>query len=406
MVMREFHVASVAIFVVGLQLSPAGIGNLHEQGSFLLHDLERAHREAPEQSIQLSLQRKYAEPFGYVGGMRVLSDGRLIVADPLGQVLVLVNRDTGVADTLGRLGGGPNEYRQPDAVFPLPGDSTLLTDLGNARLTVLSPDGVFCETSSIPREVAGGVQEIVLPRFVDSAGRIYYQPDNFSRSGPPDSAYIVRYDRNTNAVDTIGSVMLTPSEESRSGSRVMMRRGPLRPRDDWALSTDGSVAIVRGTDYSVEWIKPDGNRIIGPSNRYESIRISAAEKKEWITNAAIENINMRMMMSASGERTIQFSRGGSSRNVGVDDYNWPRYLPPFRNRRSLVGPDGILWVERYTKADDPPIIDRFDELGNRIDSFELPHNRRVGAFSENVAFLVHTDEDGLQWVEEYRLTSY
>ena len=55
-------------------------------------------------------------------------------------MLFVVDMDAGTRAQVGAEGQGPEEYRQPDAVWPLPGDSTLLVDLGNGRLVVLGPD--------------------------------------------------------------------------------------------------------------------------------------------------------------------------------------------------------------------------------------------------------------------------
>lgn len=77
----------------------------------------------------------YAESFAALQTVRELEDGRVLVADPLGQVVVRVDLDAGTADTIGSVGEGPEEYIQPDAVWPLPGGRTLLVDLGNGRLT-------------------------------------------------------------------------------------------------------------------------------------------------------------------------------------------------------------------------------------------------------------------------------
>ncbi len=97
---------------------------------------------APGVSAQLSadMEVEFPEGFGLLSNVRELPDGRVLVADPLGQILAALDMDAGTMDFWGREGGGPQEYRQPDAVHALPGDSTLLVDLGNARLTVIALD--------------------------------------------------------------------------------------------------------------------------------------------------------------------------------------------------------------------------------------------------------------------------
>jgi hypothetical protein len=52
-------------------------------------------------------QATFSEAFSVVQTVRELPDGRVLVADPLGQALVALDMDGGVADTLGRVGQGP-----------------------------------------------------------------------------------------------------------------------------------------------------------------------------------------------------------------------------------------------------------------------------------------------------------
>jgi hypothetical protein len=98
----------------------------------------------------------FPEGFSRLSGMRELADGRVMVADGLGQVLVIADLASGAADTIGAEGQGPDEYREPDGLFVLPGDSTLLVDLGNGRLTAIAPDGSFGSCSRGPRTAAAG----------------------------------------------------------------------------------------------------------------------------------------------------------------------------------------------------------------------------------------------------------
>jgi hypothetical protein len=124
--------------------------------------------------VNLSLDATCGSPFGYIGGVRELQDQRVIVADPLGVALVIADLNANSIDTIGHIGAGPEEYRQPDRVLPLPGDSTLLVDLGNSRLTVLDPDDRFLEHYPIARQTASGANALIVPRFTDGLGRLYF----------------------------------------------------------------------------------------------------------------------------------------------------------------------------------------------------------------------------------------
>jgi len=187
------------------------------------------------------------------------------------------------------------------------------------------------------------------------------------------------------------------------GGRVMLSRWPLRLRDDWAAGSDGSVAIVHAEDYSVEWIYADGRTVRGPSNDFERVRVGREEKEAWLENQAVASIAVRAMMSASGERSMQFSRGGGRPSRGIDTYEWPDEMPPFQTRRSRVTPDGELWVERYGSAGSAPVVDVFDARGVRIAEVQLPPRSRVVGFGEGTVYLVRTDELDLQWLQVYRV---
>ena len=49
----------------------------------------------------------YEESFSVVSTVREMPDGRVLVADALGQVLMRLDLDAGTADTLGRVGRAP-----------------------------------------------------------------------------------------------------------------------------------------------------------------------------------------------------------------------------------------------------------------------------------------------------------
>lgn len=68
---------------------------------------------------------------------------------------------------LGREGGGPGEYKQPDGLTVLPDGRVLVRDPGNARITVYSPMGDFLEDWRHP---AGGGFNTDRRFYTDTAG--------------------------------------------------------------------------------------------------------------------------------------------------------------------------------------------------------------------------------------------
>src|SRR3954468_20024523 len=82
-------------------------------------------------------QTEVSEPFTNVGSVRELSDGRVIVIDNGDRALYAVDFKAGTSSQIGRPGDGPNEYRTPTLLLPVPADTTLVVDIANRRLLVL-----------------------------------------------------------------------------------------------------------------------------------------------------------------------------------------------------------------------------------------------------------------------------
>ncbi len=352
----------------------------------------------------------FPHEFSMVGGLLELADGRVMVADALGQALVVLDMVAGTADTIGRVGQGPEEYRQPDAVHRLPGDSTLLVDLGNGRLTVLGPDFAFGATQPIAQgSPMTGNMTVRMPQAVDSKGRVYYQR-MMGRMRPNgelmDSAAVLRWDRQTDAVDTVAMVALEEIQVRRSGGpdnqSVDMSPVPMSPRDGWAAGWDGRVALVRAGDYHVDWVDPNGSVMSGPAVDYDPVRVRQADKEAWVDGLASSGLSIRVE-NVNGQVTTAFGRGGGrSRQRQIDSYDWPDVMPAFRANRIRVSPDGMAWVERFVSAGDPVPFDIFDQSGRLVKRVVLPVGRRVAGFGDGkVLYAVYGDEYDLQRLEKY-----
>ncbi len=353
----------------------------------------------------------FPEAFGLVGGVRELPDGRVLVADPLGQALVALNLDASLADTLGRVGQGPQEYRQPDGLFPLPGDSTLLVDLGNGRLTVLGPDGSFGATAPIAsgRPGPGEMMMIRLPQAVDGEGRVYFRSlGGLGQRGQlPTHAPVLRWDRTTGAVDTVGIVKLQDMTRSTSGGmgdqRVSIQQVPFSPSDGWAVSADGRVVFVRADSYRLEWVSSGGTVRQGPAVSYDPVSIGRAEKEEWFERSRQRGGGIAVGVTVeNGVMSTSFRRGGASDEPDLDAYEWPGFKPPFEPSSVRATPEGEVWVQRETRAGEAPLFDIFSSNGQLTAQVTAPPGRRLVGFGKGVVYLVRTDEFDLQYLERYR----
>ncbi len=354
----------------------------------------------------------YPEALGMIQTVRALPDGRVLVADPLGQVLVAIDMDAGTADTIGRPGAGPREYNQPDAVFPLPGDSTLLIDLGNGRLTVLGPDLEPGATMPLAfGDPQRGDMTFILPRGTDNRGRIYFQGMGIKMGGPglvefPDSAPIMRFDRETKSIDTVGMIRLRKRVAFTSGTgarqQIEVAEHALSPEDAWHVSPDGRVAAARTDGYYVEWIDDEGSHP-GPNVPYVGVPVRRADQDEWVNDFFAMSMSLQVRI-VSNVRTTSFSRGGpgSDNRSGPEAFEWPDAKPPFITNGVRVSPSGEAWVHRSIPAGAEVVYDVFDADGYRTEQVLFTPGHRVVGFAGDFVYAVRKDEFDLFWLERYR----
>ena len=360
--------------------------------------------------VQLGeVEAVYDEAFSVVSTVREMPDGRAVVADPLSQVLLLIDLDAGAADTLGGVGEGPREYRQPDAVWPLPEGKTLLVDLGNGRLTELGPDLVFGETRPYAvGDPMAGTMVVAVPLGVDGQGSIYFRGLG-SMGEMADSTTILRMDLESGAIDSVGTFKVPGTTRTVTGGannqNVRISPIPLSLEDAWGVAADGRVVIARAGDYHVDWIARDGSTTSGPPVAYTPVSIGRAEREEWRESQSETGGGLGIRAtSVNGAVSVIASRGGGLDDDGdLDGYDWPKVMPPFYGRPVPVDQLGRAWVRRHRKAGSAPRYDVFDGSGEVVMTVDLPMGRRVVSFGDGRLYAVRMDEFGLQYLERYAL---
>jgi hypothetical protein len=350
----------------------------------------------------LKAQVSFAEPFSAIAGVRELSDGRVLVSDRLEIALRIVDLEAGAAEEIGHEGSGPGEYRIPGAVFALPGDSTLLVDFGNMRLTAVGPDGTLGESLGMVHPEGF----LLFPRGTDADGRLYFDRSNVMSMQPgeslPDSFAVVASDRGTGDMDTIA--MLPRPEVARvtsgGGGASFSGSGaqPFQVANDWAVAPDGRVALAWGGDYRLEWRSRGGPSVLGAAVAYEPVKITRADKEAWADR--MSSASMMVMTTGGGRsRTVNMPR------PDIDAIEWPEVKPAFGRDAVSVTPEGEAWVRRYVAAGDPETYDVFDAAARRVRQVVLPAGRRLVGFGRGVLYAVYVDSDDLEWLERYGISN-
>lgn len=193
---------------------------------------------------------------------------------------------------------------------------------------------------------------------------------------------IVRWNRRSADPEPVGHIR-TRSPRDR-GADVDPIRGllttivPFIVGDQWAVASDGRVAILRWDDYRVDFVKPSSAFVRGEPLPFEPIRVSEEHKNEW--------------------RDQERAR---LRGQFAEPPRWPQFLPPFLVRPALFAPDGILWVRRTTTAGDSTRYDLIGPNGRLASRITLPPRSRVVGFGAASVYVVRQDEDDLEYLARY-----
>ena len=331
-----------------------------------------------------------------IRGVRELSDGRVLVTDWTEQRLLLVDAGFTGVTSLASVGAGPAEYRLPARLFALAADSTLLVDVGNARLSVITPQGRIVRSVSADRAGLGS------PGGVDAAGRIYFAIPSWSpeaRGTHEDSTRIVRFDPRTGQSTPLGIVRGTTSPRNK-GPRYTPGMGHVAfaPEDAWRVTPEGVLIVVHTSGYQIERIGPAG-RTSGPSYAYPAERVTKEDRL-----AYVRDFMARAPMSGKGPNGgMGHSPPMSAAEIAkVEETNeFAPELPPFNPAWVFLAPDGELWVGRSRHANGPVIYDRFDTTSKRVGQVRLDGNRLVAGIGRRFVYVAATDDDGLQRLERF-----
>lgn len=358
-------------------------------------------------------EAKLDHEWTHVGAVRELRDGRLVVLDPRDKVLMWVDAGLRTATQIGREGQGPGEWENPIALLALGGDSTGVYDNSNVRLKIITPAGVasgfLYPRGGVPCNAPGdSVGRVRVARKMDGRGRFYVQvaplktlPDGTQEQ--VNQSAIVRWGSACGR-DTVGYVptVINPNARILPGGGFMIPAAtsiePFRTGIQWEVAADGRVMVVHPEPFRIDIIAPNGDLRPGKPIAYPVLRVTEAHKNAWRAEAEAN----RSAPVGTGQAAMVRAMANS---LWKEPDSWPSTLPPFLNGALSMGMDGRLWVQRITAAGAPPTFDVFDAVGRLVERVEFPRRSRLVGHGRGVVYLVRIDEDDLEYLERYRISS-
>jgi hypothetical protein len=411
------------------------------------------------------------EPLGAVSTVRSLPDGRVLVNDIVGRRVVMFDSSlatsTLIADTTSATASAYGV--RPGGLIAYRGDSTLFIDPASLSMLLIDPNGKIARVMSAPR--AGDVGFLVGGPFgnpgFDPQGRLVYRaPPSFRMRGPPasgdrlpefpsppDSAALVRFDLATRKLDT-ATFFKTPkmtmnvTRSPEGGVRVNTAINPLMQGDDWAILSDGTIALVRTRDYHVDWLSPQGALASSPKIPFQWERLTDEAKVALIDSAktAIQKARESgqfgggpggvrtvvdggpdgqrrrgeettptpqpgtMTITTGGNTTVTSvgpgggAAGGPPREITmVSPSELPDYRPAFAPGSTRADADGNLWIRTSQHVDGVPVYNVVNRKGELIDRVQLPRNRVLVGFGTGGVVYLAVREGTVAHLEKARV---
>jgi hypothetical protein len=389
---------------------------------------------------------------GSATAVRQLPTGRLLVNDAGKRQLLMFDPTLATATVIAdSVSGGANSYG-PSAggLIAYAADSSLFIDPRDLTMFVIDPAGVITRVAAVPRSQDAnvlGTNTNGTPGF-DSNGRLVYRAGltmmmpkfvNGALSMPdmPDSTALVRVDLATRKIDTAGFFKISKTKmtmsQSEKGMSITTEINPMPIVDDWAVLSDGTIAVVRGRDYHVDFIGADGKVTAAAKLPFDWQRLSDDDKIAVIDSARAAVEKSRAAAAAGATTPAAPGDGGrqivvmNSFHVGgdggsgadtkaagaagmqmppinfVSPSELPDYRPAFGLGAAKADRDGNLWIRTTAVragAMSGPIYDVVNGRGELADRVQLPAGRQIVGFGKNgTIYMVARDETGA-WLEQ------
>ena len=354
-----------------------------------------------------------SELLGSIAGLKELPGNRLLVNDVRGHRLLVFDATLSTfgvtADSNGT--GGKGYPRAAGArIYNYLGDSAILVDGTSNVLVVIGPDGALGRAMALvkPADAIGLIAiNAGVPGF-DAKARLIYRGWPRGRPAPPpgaapppprtrDSIGIVRADFESRRLDTIASVswplqppsVTTTGANGRSNTTSFINPLPGAP-DDWAVLSDGAVAVVRGHDYHIDWVYADGTTASTPKMAFDWRRLTDDDKQAKLDSA-------RRLVDSLATAGIHYFTSYPSRvdedGRRVVDTLYPTvgyvplkdiadYIPPIRLGALRPDADGNLWILPTTSAQASGglLYDVVNQKGKVFERVQLPRDRDIAGF--------------------------
>lgn len=417
-----------------------------------------------------------------MANVRQLPNGNVLVNDQARLKVLMFDKDMKLVGTVAdSTSSTANAYGvRGGALLAYRGDSTLFIDPASLSMLVIDPAGKIVRTMAAPRP--NDLQFMTSPAFgfpgFDAQGRLVYRlvDFGFGRGGGmaammrppqpgqpmtpptiPDSSVLVRFDLAARKLDTLGyfkipKVNMSVTQDANGGMRMSTKMNPIPTVDEWTVMSDGTVAIVRGQDYHVDFFDAAGSVTKADKIPYEWQRMTDDDKMKFLDSAKVSIEKQRELMRANATTTTgtggqRMTMGGDGGGGGVPsmtmvfrggdgpappqrggapgrggegapaNFTIPPvemipyselsdYKPVFGTSSVRADMDNRIWVRTIPTKVTPggAIYEVIDRNGKLVDRVQVPAGTTIAGFGPgNIVYLGARDDKGALRLSRYNL---
>jgi len=178
---------------------------------------------------------------------------------------------------------------------------------------------------------------------------------------------------------------------------------PFPMADEWAMLSDGTVAIVRAHDYHIDWIDLDGTHRSSPKMPIDWRRYTDDERRQRVDSikrVVDEQLKRQMSQLPPGAPQIKMDV-----NV-VPDSEFPQFWPPIQPGSVLADLDGRLWILPTTSSNaaNGLTYDVVNRKGDVVERVQLPKDRALAGFGPHGVLYLTRAEGTKAYLERALLT--
>jgi hypothetical protein len=336
--------------------------------------------------------------FGRIGDLAVAPNGDIAVIDQLSGVVRVFDGSGRFVRTLGRPGKGPGELsRSANGIYSLTGDSLLVLDPGERRMTVIAPDGTVGAITPLPPAPMGqGWNRL-------PSGDLLMRGLTISRVDGTFAFWdaLLAVESNGASTDTLFEFDYAKTD---LGAPGRLRIQLIVNNPTWTRLSDGRIAWT-ALDRDYVQVHDSTGRLMARIRhaQWTSKEITPSDKA-----AMVELLRVKL-------RSI----GGDASFADSPQVEAPTQFPAITTVRA--GPQGTIWVQLMGPVEsiDPMAInapDRADFLGGStwhvLDSsgafrgaIQLPRRFRIFRMTDDAIYGAARDDDGVERIVRLRLAT-